>query len=1251
MDCWYQENEKENSNKRNSNTQYLPSKCRTTRPPPPTPATNPLQFVKVAPPPLIQKAQEQVKKVELVKSVRKDFKEDEEDWQQNLDNWKSSRRKRQEHIIERVVEVKKITQEEQDKGRKKSKTFNEILEERSKRGYRLKLPIYEDEDSDFTSYVGSSKSQTDVSKEVKKEEHEKVELSDKSIQNNNEDNEESQRKEDSQLEKEKNVRKNYFQCNFDNEKTIKDEISSQISLSNEKPKTISSESFIDSKFINNNDNKFGKSNQEVISSSLDNMQQYTYESAIEGYRSRIKSKIKIDESIFNKPSEYKPIAKVDVPIPKGVLFKRKEIFEVEKPIAIGHLESLTSKRLSEDFANSQSIKERLKSLEKCTEQSLTRNIERDPTGIKWNNPSNDENDNKTIKTETITQSVEEENLKSRTKQNDKSNVRHEERTTRVERSFSPETELYMNKLNVFSKDLDDLLEKTGNRIAPNDISNGFYESPNPSLLGDGIGTASSDREDSGIHTADVSCSVSQADESTYEVEDSDFLSPTALNRSQKFDVETEIHELNNENEQKNENIEPNEIKNDIATAHSEIKRTNNKELTAKTKYFLEQLQKEAAIDLELERKWKLTTNVMTRSPTSETTTDLKKVEPIISNRSEKDTHANANTNTPLILDYIDELELSNSPLAPPKAVEPPKEKPPPPPPLDQEDYQEKAKAFNSTKRIKKEIYVKRSSFLGLDEPTDDQIDPDISIERPPDINRFLQEESQMEKCLYRKLHGSREMISEVESQDSGLESERGRLSSDTWCSNGTSAHFRQDSETNSVTSEEDEVTRKEREIIELVEKEEKSKTAITNLEKGDLESIHYRRRRNFPLCNEYYPVDAGSSTTYCNSTLSDTDLEVMRVEQELNRLERKHVESQNYMLAQCGSPSRSQCRNSLENICDTDACSPYATAENYRKSLPDLYHDYKPSSTNCSYRKSMPDINQTPYLSFKKHESIPMYALEYRKSMPELEGIYPRPAITSHLKEAYPSNCENKQAYIECVEPPNMGGKMKLKQPVSKHEAHALSAAPKQKHIPNDIWIQPKVNTETKNYNQHWLLQEAELRRIEEHQKNRGHQGHLKWQLPARPEQQHIPDPIIETLTHRLQNRTGENRRQFLRRPQPTLGNKDCNRFVYLTHDHNLNHGVSKSYSSPLHLQESQNQLLSVSGKKKCSYCGIELGRGAAMIIESLALFYHMECFKCCVCHVQLGDGLMGTDVRVRNQKLHCHNCYSSDDGVKFSCV
>ena len=60
-------------------------------------------------------------------------------------------------------------------------------------------------------------------------------------------------------------------------------------------------------------------------------------------------------------------------------------------------------------------------------------------------------------------------------------------------------------------------------------------------------------------------------------------------------------------------------------------------------------------------------------------------------------------------------------------------------------------------------------------------------------------------------------------------------------------------------------------------------------------------------------------------------------------------------------------------------------------------------------------------------------------------------------------------------------------------------------------------------------------------------------------------------------------------------------------------------------------------------------GRGAAMIIESLRLFYHLRCFKCCVCHVQLGNGNAGTDVRVRNNKLHCQNCYSNDEGELLS--
>ncbi|XP_077958044.1 LIM and calponin homology domains-containing protein 1 isoform X10 [Gasterosteus aculeatus] len=66
----------------------------------------------------------------------------------------------------------------------------------------------------------------------------------------------------------------------------------------------------------------------------------------------------------------------------------------------------------------------------------------------------------------------------------------------------------------------------------------------------------------------------------------------------------------------------------------------------------------------------------------------------------------------------------------------------------------------------------------------------------------------------------------------------------------------------------------------------------------------------------------------------------------------------------------------------------------------------------------------------------------------------------------------------------------------------------------------------------------------------------------------------------------------------------------------------------------------SVSGKKLCSSCGQPLGKGAAMIIETLGLYFHIHCFKCGVCHGQLGDTTTGTDVRIRNGLLNCHQCY-----------
>ncbi|NXP66314.1 LMO7 protein, partial [Chloropsis cyanopogon] len=81
---------------------------------------------------------------------------------------------------------------------------------------------------------------------------------------------------------------------------------------------------------------------------------------------------------------------------------------------------------------------------------------------------------------------------------------------------------------------------------------------------------------------------------------------------------------------------------------------------------------------------------------------------------------------------------------------------------------------------------------------------------------------------------------------------------------------------------------------------------------------------------------------------------------------------------------------------------------------------------------------------------------------------------------------------------------------------------------------------------------------------------------------------------------------------------------------------------SPLSASQSgsQTRSRSVSGKKICSYCNNILGKGAAMIIESLGLCYHLQCFKCVACGCDLGGSRSGAEVRIRNNKLFCNDCY-----------
>ncbi|XP_053352602.1 LIM domain only protein 7 isoform X2 [Clarias gariepinus] len=78
--------------------------------------------------------------------------------------------------------------------------------------------------------------------------------------------------------------------------------------------------------------------------------------------------------------------------------------------------------------------------------------------------------------------------------------------------------------------------------------------------------------------------------------------------------------------------------------------------------------------------------------------------------------------------------------------------------------------------------------------------------------------------------------------------------------------------------------------------------------------------------------------------------------------------------------------------------------------------------------------------------------------------------------------------------------------------------------------------------------------------------------------------------------------------------------------------------TNPENQSSSRNR--SVSGKKMCTKCAMPLGKGAAMIIESLGLCYHLHCFKCIQCKTDLGGSESGAEVRIRNKQLFCNSCY-----------
>ncbi|XP_056107816.1 LIM domain only protein 7 isoform X12 [Rhinichthys klamathensis goyatoka] len=89
-----------------------------------------------------------------------------------------------------------------------------------------------------------------------------------------------------------------------------------------------------------------------------------------------------------------------------------------------------------------------------------------------------------------------------------------------------------------------------------------------------------------------------------------------------------------------------------------------------------------------------------------------------------------------------------------------------------------------------------------------------------------------------------------------------------------------------------------------------------------------------------------------------------------------------------------------------------------------------------------------------------------------------------------------------------------------------------------------------------------------------------------------------------------------------------------------LKQSWSSSATTPEPEPRAPQRNRSVSGRKICSFCSTPLGKGAAMIIESLGLCFHLNCFKCSDCRSDLGGSEAGAEVRIRNQQLYCNSCY-----------
>ncbi|XP_015594567.1 autophagy-related protein 23 isoform X4 [Cephus cinctus] len=1471
-------------------TTHEPPKLKTTLKTPPKQATNPLQFVKVGPCSLYRTAQEQLQKVQEVKKIKQEVRDDPEDWQSNLDNWKSSRRKRQEHIIERVVEVKKLELEEHDRQRRRSKTFSEMMEERGNRGRKMSisLAMYQEEDANDLSDlgIGTSSGKSSVSGDTHDDAHSVLSDRDSEIEKNHSDVDNNGTGENGNAVPNKKV------ADLDN-------------------------GFHSHKHNHNHNHNH---NQEYDSAttataSSPEPEEYTYEGAIRGYVSRVSQNIpmrrkslanldaKLNNSSVNSNDTGSKTSLNDeknLPVVKVDIVKRREIFEK----ASQKNSDTKAKRLSGDFSNTKSIKERLSHLESQREDGenggdksnansssnkILKRLSGDMSSIRerLSNLEKQTSERESQSHHQASQKLEiaENSIRkpraeelsdtgrplrdrlmslekytstekpflvtpvappaseaapktcelsarsikdrlnaldsSRKKDLDKRAMAKHilsfrdtetriETSTPSERSSSPDSE-YRIPRTAFHRSLDsldadassgpDTFERVQS-LEELDYSRRYpASSSSAELLND------TDREDSGIHTADVSCSVSQADEPVDEDIGVHTAGSSIPERQEPLARRPEEPTPTNEPFKPAELAAAEPLSTALSTALSSYATEPEAVVTKKESIVTENSidkiidsgrpmdqddHKNPRVNSEKQRlseqpeeKLKVLEDPLLVSTKNSAKSSFTDRTVKVSFGSNSSSTFGTTVNYPSALSTVSKqilpLNLSGDggeeivtglsfTLGQPTSIEPPKEKPPPPP-VDLSDEEtvpvEPLKRLNSTRRIKKELRTRRSDFLGIEGVNDEELERELTLTKPPDMAAILAEERRIEQ-LHRRSYDTDSNYEQdsCHERDSGVELGHAEEWNNKAVSPDMSQHSRQSSEpfgASVTSSEEDEITKKEREIIEVLEKEEQWRYGNNHEENSDLgeklahklreleeekmqlereraQEVELRRQEDtFRKNEENIRKQEGTSLKRAQQEEVTRHQEMVRVEAEreaeARRVEeekqeelrmqaermrvRKEIEEKERRAAELrrhedarvksmGSQIREQENDTLTGVCSSNHEEDYASGEVLRveRELLQLeQEELKRQRNNLVYRdqkkqqlaehleeqwKSLQDVAHVANSAannVQQYKEVQVSPANYRSSMPNLQfqdGQRRRPppppippAKPLRLIEQRQRDVTIRNSRVPSADsiPHQVDTSLRQSassgtlanypgQQMSRQTLQALSAAPRPRIVQGDQWVQRRksdVPRATQDFNyQHWLIQEAEQRRINEKNQRspRKPQVHVTGTSvpytgsPPRSDSKPLPDSIIQTLTQRVQNRVQEKPLPPRRRLELSASQEHIPAVQHETQQRAIQQQKAQQPTTvPSNTAESQEKMLSVSGKKKCSHCGDELGRGAAMIIESLRLFYHMECFKCCVCHVRLGDGLMGTDVRVRNHKLHCHNCYSSDDGVKFSCV